>query len=150
MIATVMAKLGGDPTLSAVELTVQNSYFGFQVVQVFLVATLGSAASASVGKIIKNPTSVTTLLSTSLPLASNFYLSYFIVQGLGVVAGLLVGLVGLIIAKVLSKLLDSTPRKMYKRWTELAGLGWGTVFPIYTNLFVIGKFPFSERSSSAH
>lgn len=137
IILRLMAKLGGDPTLSAVELTVQNSYFGFQVVQVFLVATLGSAASAAVGKIIKDPTIVTTLLSTSLPLASNFYLSYFIVQGLGVVAGLLVGLVGLIIAKVLGKLLDSTPRKMYKRWTQLAGLGWGTVFPIYTNLFVI-------------
>jgi len=137
IILRLVAKLGGDPTLSAVELTVQNSYFGFQVVQVFLVATLGSAASAAVGKIIKNPTVVTTLLSTSLPLASNFYLSYFIVQGLGVVAGLLVGLVGLLIAKVLSKLFDSTPRKMYKRWTQLAGLGWGTVFPIYTNLFVI-------------
>jgi len=54
-----------------------------------------------------------------------------------VVAGLLVGLVGLIISKVLSRLLDSTPRKVYKRWTQLAGLGWGTVFPVYTNLFVI-------------
>lgn len=38
---------------------------------------------------------------------------------------------------VLGKLLDKTPRKMYKRWISLSGIGWGTLFPIYTNLFVI-------------
>lgn len=138
-----MAKLGGDPTLSAVELTVQNSYFAFQVVQVFLVATFASAASSAVGPILKNPSSITTLLAKSIPKASNFYLSYFVLQGLGVVAGILVGLSGLIVSMVLSRILDTTPRKMYRRWTSLAGLGWGTVFPIYTNLFVIGnaRFP---------
>jgi len=26
---------------------------------------------------------------------------------------------------------------MYKRWISLSGLGWGTLFPVYTNLFVI-------------
>lgn len=26
---------------------------------------------------------------------------------------------------------------MYKRWISLSGIGWGTLFPIYTNLFVI-------------
>lgn len=50
-----MARLSGDPTLSAIELTVQNYYFAFQVVQVFLVATLGSAASAAVGQIREDP-----------------------------------------------------------------------------------------------
>lgn len=132
-----MAKQGGDPTWSQVELTVQNSYFGFQVVQVFLVATLGSAASASVGTIIQNPTIVTSLLAKKLPLANNFYLCYFILQGLGVVSGIMLGLVGLILFMLLGKLLDKTPRKMYKRWVTLGGLGWGTLFPIYTNLFVI-------------
>ncbi|TKA69562.1 hypothetical protein B0A49_06414 [Cryomyces minteri] len=137
IVLRLSAKLGGDPSLSAVELTVQNSYFGFQVVQVFLVATLGSAASASVNTIVKDPTSVTTLLAKQIPKASNFYLAYFVLQGLGVVSSLLVGLVGLIVFFVLGKLLDKTPRKMYKRWVQLSGVGWGTVFPIYTNLFVI-------------
>jgi calcium permeable stress-gated cation channel len=54
-----------------------------------------------------------------------------------VVSGLLTGLVGLVLFIVLGKFLDSTPRKMYKRWISLSGIGWGTVFPIYTNLFVI-------------
>ena len=132
-----MAKTSGDPTYSQVELTTQNYYFGFQIVQVFLVATLGSAASASVGNIIKDPSSVPTLLAHSLPTAGTFYLSYFILQGLGTVSGILVGLVGFILFMVLGKVLDKTPRKMYKRWISLSGLGWGTLMPIYTNLFVI-------------
>ncbi|TKA82472.1 hypothetical protein B0A55_02173 [Friedmanniomyces simplex] len=138
IILRAMAKFSGDPTRSAVELSVQNSYFAFQVVQVFLVATIGSAASSVGGQIASNPTSAISVLANNLPQASTFYLSYFLLQGLGVVSGVLVGLVGLVIFMVLGKLLDSTPRKMYKRWISLSGLGWGTVFPVYTNLFVIG------------
>ncbi|EKG16711.1 protein of unknown function DUF221 [Macrophomina phaseolina MS6] len=137
IILRLVAKLSGDPTKSAVELSVQNYYFAFQVVQVFLVATLGSAAASAVGDIIDDPTGIPNKLATTIPTASGFYLSYFVLQGLGVVSGLLVGLAGLVIAKVLGKILDSTPRKMYKRWISLSGLGWGTVFPVYTNLFVI-------------
>lgn len=123
----LMAKIGGDPTNSEVELTVQNYYFAFQVVQVFLVATLGSAASSAIKKIYQDPVSATTLLANSLPLASNFYLCYFILQGLGIVASVLVGLVGLILFMLLGKLLDKTPRKMYRRWISLSGIGWGTL-----------------------
>lgn len=131
------AKVAGAVTLSQVELTTQNYYFAFQVIQVFLVATLGSAAAATYSAISKNPSSATSLLAKSIPKASNFYLAYFILQGLGVVAAQLVGIVGLLLFYVLGKLLDNTPRKMYKRWSTLAGVGWGTLYPIYTNLFVI-------------
>ena len=122
-----MAKLSGDVSLSAVELSVQQTYFAFQVVQVFLVATLGSAASSAIGQIFDNPGSIPTLLSSSIPQASNFYLSYIILQGLGVVSSMLLGLSGLAVFMILGKLLDKTPRKMYKRWISLSGLGWGTV-----------------------
>lgn len=137
VILRLMAKIGGAPTASAVELNVQNSYFAFQVVQVFLVATLGSAASSVVQSVIQDPTSVTNVLAKQIPLASNFYISYFILQGLAIVSSLLLGLVGLILFMVLGKILDKTPRKMYKRWISLSSLGWGTLFPVYTNLFVI-------------
>ncbi|KAI9765906.1 MAG: hypothetical protein M1840_007047 [Geoglossum simile] len=137
IILRLMARISGAPSLSQVELTVQNSYFAFQVVQVFLVATLASAASAAVPGILKNPSSAAPLLAKNLPLASNLYISYFIVQGLSISASSLLQIVGLILAKILGKLFDNTPRKMYKRWTSLSGVGWGTVFPIYTNLAVI-------------
>lgn len=138
IILRLMAKLGGAPSLSAVELRTQNFYFGFQVVQVFLITTLTSAASASVTSILCKPGDAPNLLATNLPKASNFYISYFVLQGLTISSNALLGIVGLILFRLLSKFLDTTPRKMYKRWSTLSALGWGTVFPVYTNLTVIG------------
>jgi hypothetical protein len=136
IILRLAAKISGCPTRSAVELAVQNYYFAFQVIQVFLVATLGASATAVVESVKKNPAGAPNLLANNIPTASTFYLSYFLLQGLGIVANALLAVVGLIVFNLLGKLLDNTPRKMYKRWTSLAGLGWGTLFPIYTNLFV--------------
>jgi hypothetical protein len=136
IILRLAAKISGCPTRSAVELAVQNYYFAFQVIQVFLVATLGASAAAVVQSVKDDPASAPSLLANNIPTASTFYLSYFILQGLSVVANVLLGVVGLIVFKLLGKLLDNTPRKMYNRWITLSGLGWGTLFPIYTNLFV--------------
>jgi calcium permeable stress-gated cation channel len=125
-----MAKMAGLPTYSAIELRTQAFYFWFQVIQVFIVTTLTSAASAAVPTIIKNPGSVTSLLAENLPKASNFYIDYFILQGLTFSSGALLQIVGLIVYKILSKILGSTPRKQYTRWATLSDVGWGTVYPI--------------------
>jgi hypothetical protein len=125
-----MAKMAGLPTYSAIELRTQAFYFWFQVIQVFIVTTLSSAASAAVPSIIKNPGSVTSLLATNLPLAANFYIDYFILQGLTFSSGALLQIVGLILYKVLGKILGSTPRKQYNQWANLSALGWGTVMPV--------------------
>lgn len=137
-----MAKLGGAPSAAAVELTTQNFYFAFQVVQVFLVVTLASSATSVATRIIQQPASAPSLLANNLPKASNFYISYIVLQGLTFSSGALLQIVGLILGKILGKLLDSTPRKMYKRWSSLAGLGWGTVYPPVTLLAVIGKISY--------
>ncbi|KAI9728060.1 MAG: hypothetical protein M1834_007874 [Cirrosporium novae-zelandiae] len=137
IILRLMARISGVPALSWVELRVQEYYFAFQVVQVFLVTTLTSAATAAIVQIINDPSSVTTLLASSLPKASNFYISYFILQGMSMSSGAILNIVGFALFIVLGKLLDSTPRKMYQRWANLSGLGWGTVYPVWTNLCVI-------------
>ena len=134
----VMAQQGGVPSTAAVELRTQNFYFGFQVVQVFLVTTLSSAASSAVSDIINDPMSAAQMLSEKLPRASNFYIAYFILQGLTFSSGALLQIAGLVLSKVLGTVLDNTPRKMYQRWSTLAGMKWGTVFPVITNLCVIG------------
>lgn len=143
-----MAKLSGAPSQAAVELKTQTSYFIFQVVQVFLVVTVASSASAVGAKIASDPSSATSLLAQNLPKASNFYISYFILQGLSISSQAVLQLAGVIVFLILGKVLDNTPRKMYKRWITLSGLGWGTVFPAYALLTVIGKllvFPFLMR-----
>ena len=139
IVLRLMAKLGGCPSTAAIELRTQNFYFTFQVVQVFLVATLSSAASASISDILSQPTSAVSILANKLPQASNLYISYFIVQGLTIASGSLLQLVGLVLFFVLGKILDTTPRKIYKRWNSLSGLGWGTVFPVYTLVILIGE-----------
>ncbi|KAJ5893660.1 hypothetical protein N7495_005351 [Penicillium taxi] len=138
VIMRAMAKLGGAPSLASIELTTQNWFFAFQIVQVFLVLTLASAATSVVGSIIKDPSSAANLLASKIPRASNFYISYIILQGLSFSSGALVQIAGLIVGKILGKFLDKTPRKMYKRWSSLAGLGWGTVYPMFTMLTAIG------------
>ncbi|KAI9928379.1 hypothetical protein ASPWEDRAFT_38786 [Aspergillus wentii DTO 134E9] len=137
IILRLMAKLSGDPTLAAVELTVQNWYFAFQVIQTFLVVTVASSASSVASKIASNPSSAATLLANNIPKASNFYISYIILQGLSFSAGALLQIGGLIVGKILGKLFDTTPRKIYTRWSLLAGLGWGTVYPVFTLLVII-------------
>lgn len=132
-----MAKMGGAPTLTAVELTTQNFYFAFQVVQVFLVVTLASSATSVASQIVAEPMKATNLLATNLPKSSNFYISYITLQGLSFASGTLLQIAGLIIGKLLGKFLDTTPRKMYTRWSTMAGLGWGTVYPAFTLLAVV-------------
>ena len=77
----LMGRIAGKPTLSSVELHCHESFFWFQVIQVFLVTTMTSAASSAVPTILEDPGSIPNLLATSLPKASNFYVSYIILQG---------------------------------------------------------------------
>ncbi|KAL7267357.1 phosphate metabolism protein 7 [Rhizina undulata] len=137
IILRLMSKISGLPSFSQIELRTQNMYFCFQVIQVFLITTMTSAASSAIQGILKDPSSAPRVLAESLPKASNFYISFMILQGLAISAGSLLQIVGLVLYKILGMFLDNTPRKMWARWSSLSGLGWGTVFPIYTNLCVI-------------
>lgn len=105
----------------------------------FLVTTLTSAASAATSQIIHNPLSAKDLLAKNLPKASNFYVSYFLLQGLIMGSMALVHVVSALVFKFISLFFDYSPRRLYERWAVVAGLGWGNVFPIFTNMGVIGK-----------
>jgi hypothetical protein len=133
-----MAKISGEVTLPAVELKTQTWYMAFQVIQVFLVTTFSSGAASSAAQIVSNPGSATTLLAENLPKASNFYISYFILQGLGIAAGDLLNIGALVMLTVVGKFLDKSPRKMFKRFITLSGLGWGSIYPKFGNLGIIG------------
>jgi hypothetical protein len=137
--STVVAKLAGEPSLARVELFTQNAYFVFQVVQVFLITTISSAASSVVATIIKNPTGITSLLAQRLPTVSNFYISYFIVQGLTISSGVLSQVVGFIIFTLMYRFLAGTPRSLYTKWANLSAISWGSTLPVFTNIAVIGK-----------
>lgn len=137
VIMRLCAKLSGEPTLARVELFTQNAYFAFQVIQVFLVGTVASSATALLSSIEADPGSTPSLLSKNIPKASNLYISYFIVQGLAVSSKSISNVVGTVIFWVMYKLLRKTPRAMYKQWISLSGPMWGSILPVYTNIAVI-------------
>lgn len=109
--------------------------------------TITSAASAALTDLIKDPLSARTLLSQNLPKASNFYISYFLLQGLAMSATRLVHLGGLVRHKFMGYA-GGNPRIIARRYHRLRKIHWGSVFPMFTNMVVIGKCPpFSPATS---
>lgn len=138
VIFRLMAKISGEPTTVRVEYYVQNAFFAFQVIQVFLVTTLASGAAAVIQDIINDPSNAMELLAQNLPKASNFYIAYFMLQGFTIAGGALLQIVALALFWILGSILDNTVRKKWNRRNVLGLTGWGSVFPVYTNLTVIG------------
>lgn len=51
----------------------------------------------------------------------------------------LVQVASALIFKFITTFFDYSPRRLYEKWAALTGLGWGNVFPVFTNMGVIGK-----------
>lgn len=138
LILRFLSRTQGLHTGMAIELTVQNYFFAFLFVQLFLVVTIASSFST----ILENITNVTSwpdILAQNIPKSSNYFFSYMILQAMSVSAGALVQIFGLISWFILAPILDSTARKKWARTTNLNQMQWGTFFPVYTTLASIGK-----------
>ena len=142
MILRLLAKNQGVQTGMAVELAVQDYYFAFLFVQVFLVVSISSGITTILKELTSNPVSVPSLLAQNLPKASNYFFSYMLLQALSVSAGALLQLFSLIIWFLWAPFMDSTARQKWSRQTNLPQMQWGSFFPVYTNLAVIGKSHF--------
>lgn len=139
VILRLLAKNSGVQTGMAVELVVQNYYFFFLFVQVFLVVSISSGITTVIPKITSSPQSIPSILAGNLPKAANYFFSYLLLQALSVSAGALVQVVALIGWFVLAPILDNTARQKWARQINLPQVQWGTFFPVYTNLGAIGK-----------
>ena len=135
-----LIKFQGTVSGNLVELSVQQYYFCFLFVQLFLVVTISGAATTLIS-FFSNPSSIQSipnLLATNIPKASNYFFSYMLLQALSTSAGALVQVGSLIGWFILAPLLDSTARQKFRRQTNLSNIQWGTFFPVYTNLACIG------------
>lgn len=137
VVMRLCAKLSGEPSQARVELFTQHAYFAFQVIQVFLVTTFSSSAAAVVEQVKDHPEEITQILAQNIPKASNFFIPYFLVQGLTIAAGVLSQVAGFVVFTILYKFLAGTPRAMYTKWANLSAISWGSLMPIYTNIAVI-------------
>jgi hypothetical protein len=136
-VIRLMAKIAGEPSYTLVEYYTQGAYFGFEIIQVFLVTTISSGAAAVISDIKNSPSSAMYLLATNLPKASNFYIAYFMLQGFTACGGILLQIVDLVLFYVLGFALDNSPRKRWNRYNIIGSVGWGGEFPVYTNMAVI-------------
>ncbi|KAK5134301.1 hypothetical protein LTR08_006730 [Meristemomyces frigidus] len=132
-----IAKLSGEPTTSQAELKTQAWYFSFLVIQIFLVTTFSSGAAAVATQILKDPSSAPSLLAESLPKASNFYLTYFLLQGLASAADNLLNYSDLFSYLFAEYYWDKTPREKFNTHAQMRGTPWASWYPKFTNLFVI-------------
>jgi hypothetical protein len=132
-----IAKMSGEPTTPQAELKTQAWVFFFQVFQVFLVTTFSSGAAAVAAKIIKEPHMAPMLLAESLPKASNFYLTYFLLQGLTSAASNVLNYSDLFEYLFYQHFWDKTPREKFASYSQMKGISYGSLYPKFTNMFVI-------------
>ncbi|KAF4124850.1 calcium permeable stress-gated cation channel [Geosmithia morbida] len=130
------ARAAGVPVHSMVELFTQTAYFAFQVVQVFLITTLTSAASSAFFKILMDPVSAKDVLAQNLPKASNFYISYILIQCLANSGTQILQPFQLMRQGILSHVAQ-TPRGRHRAWHTMIPPRWGRDFPVFANLGVI-------------
>lgn len=134
MFIRAMAKIAGTVSVQETEHFTHTAYFGFLTINGFLVTALASSATSTVEHIINDPSLALQILAQNLPLSSNFYLSYLILQGLAISSGALFQVVGLFLHYILGTLFDNTLRKKWARFSGLGSVQWGTLFPPMVNL----------------
>jgi calcium permeable stress-gated cation channel len=104
------------------------------------VTTFTSGAAAVARKIAQDPTSLPLRLAQNLPKASNFYLTYFILQGTASAAKNVLNYWDLLEYLGYDTLFDKTPRAKYSRYTHMKGIRWGSVYPKFANMAIIGMY----------
>lgn len=148
MVFRFLADQQGVPTGVARELSVQNYFFVFLFLQVFLLVSISAGITSTIQELVNNPLSVPRTLASNLPRASNYFFSYMILQALSVSSGALMQVASLFGVFILGPLTDSTARQKFNRNVRLQSVQWGAFFPIYTNLAAIGKCAQCHRFAS--
>ncbi|GJE84045.1 DUF221-domain-containing protein [Phanerochaete sordida] len=137
IVLRLLSRFEGTPTRTAIELSLMTRYFLFQVIHSFLIVTLASGIIAALPGLINNVGSIPTLLAQELPNASNFFLTYIILQGLSGTASGFLQASPLVMYYFKLFILGSTPRSIAKVKYGTRHVSFGTLFPSTTLLVVI-------------
>jgi len=133
-----MLSLQGTHTHVAAELLMQDYYFYFLFIQLFIVVSTSSSIAAVLSGSSRDATALATLIAQNLPKAGNYFFSYMVLQALSVSAATLLQ-AGRLVLLLVGFFTDNTPREKWQRRQDPV-IKWGTFFPFYTNLAVIGSY----------
>ncbi|USP78203.1 hypothetical protein yc1106_05477 [Curvularia clavata] len=137
IVLRFLASATGTTTLGERELLVQNFYFAFVFVQLFLVVSISTGITTAIDDLVHDPLSVPQTLARSLPKAANYFFSYMILQALSISSGTLLQ-IGAVVVIIFLRFMDTTPREKVSRVLQRPGINWGTMIPVYTNFGAIG------------
>lgn len=115
----------GIHTGNGIELSVQNYFFIFLFVQVFLIVSISSGVTSALRQLIRDVASAPSILAINLPRASNYFFSYMLLQAFSVSSGALLQLGGLFNWFILGAM-DTTARQRWSRQMNLPTVQWGT------------------------
>ncbi|CCH41216.1 putative membrane protein [Wickerhamomyces ciferrii] len=125
-------------TGAQVEVDVQNWMFIFSFIHIFMVVTISSGLTVIVEGLVNNPVSIPNILARNLPKCSNFFFSYLMIRGFSYFGNNLLQSVQLFKNLFVYPLVDSTPRRKFKRLASVPVYHWGSVYPTFAVLGSIG------------
>lgn len=137
----------GIATRRGIDRKLQDYYFHFLFIQITLVVSLSAGVTTITNEMASGATLAATL-AKNLPKASNYFLSYILLQSLSVAANALLRADRLAELLVIAPILDRTVSKIMARQRG-KDLEWGEFLPLYSNLSCIGKYNLSSIEDSA-
>ncbi|KAI0398534.1 DUF221-domain-containing protein [Xylariaceae sp. FL0594] len=137
VVMEFLASFKGAKTGSQKSEIVQQFYFAFLFVQVFLVVSLSSGAIAIIEDLVNHPTEIAHTIATKVPSAANYFFSYMILQSLSVSSGTLLQIGALVNWYIIARIFNNTARSKWETNTTLPNVKWGSYFPVYTNFACI-------------
>ncbi|KAJ3173932.1 hypothetical protein HDU87_007254 [Geranomyces variabilis] len=132
-----LARFAGEATNSGIERNLMNYYYAFLVFNILLVITISGSVITAAQEILDHPQSVLTILATSIPLVSTFFVTYVMLLALGGPSGELLQLGSLIIKPLALRFLAKTPRQI-RDWCKPSVFYPGTVFAQHSFVATIG------------
>ncbi|RUP45025.1 hypothetical protein BC936DRAFT_148710 [Jimgerdemannia flammicorona] len=124
------------PLYSRMEEAVQSRYFFFLIINVLLVVTVAGTIFSSIEQILETPTDLVSILATSLPAVSTFFVNYLLLQGLVGSAIELTQFYRLLWNLVVIRWFANSPRQVFIE-NHPKAVHWGTAFPQQCLVFSI-------------
>ncbi|RUS27954.1 hypothetical protein BC938DRAFT_482527 [Jimgerdemannia flammicorona] len=124
------------PLYSRMEEAIQSRYFFFLIINVLLVVTVAGTIFSSIEQIIETPTDLVSILATSLPTVSTFFVNYLLLQGLVGSAIELTQFYRLLWNLVVIRWFANSPRQVFIE-NHPKAVHWGTAFPQQCLVFSI-------------
>ncbi|KAF2008347.1 DUF221-domain-containing protein [Aaosphaeria arxii CBS 175.79] len=127
-----LVKIQGISSKSIITLRIQDFYFYFMFLQATVIISLSAGLTTIVNE-ASDSISIAALLAKNLPKASNYFLSYVLLQALSVGSQALLRTDRLISNLILSPINDRTVTDHIER-RNVPDIEWGIFVPVYSNL----------------